>query len=158
MPGPPPRTLCPTAPEAQAMPWPRLRCICTVLGVVPYWPSDLNLRPASSLRAALVTTGLRAYPGYCHQTCSAVGVSSRWDPCPACWAATLSPRLPALAEVLPTPAAPWHPWEIIKANLLRLETTQFSRFINSFKWFTQDNKWYLWPNRKTQSELLHLKL
>lgn len=51
--------------------------------------------------------------------------------CPACQAVTLSSRLPALGEILPAPAAPWHLGGIRKRNLLGLEATQIKDLLRA---------------------------
>lgn len=107
-------------------------CLCrghgaAVPGLVACWSwpclsdlaSNLDLRPASSLRVCLVITELLASAGYHHRTCSVCLAGLPWDCvasrsgcCPACLALTLSSWLP-----IPCRAASSHYSLMHKLNL-----------------------------------------
>ena len=75
--------------------------LCWSRPCLPDLASQLDLRPASSLRICLVITELLANAGYHHRTCSVCltgvpwdCVASQWGCCPACLTVTLSSWLP----------------------------------------------------------------
>lgn len=131
--GPPPCALCPMSPRssghamAQAMlylcgAWPRTLLTFPPQRDLPHpfkllwWPQDCGW-------PSLLSPDMLCW--FCW---GLVRMSSQ---CPACWAVTLSSRLPALAEILPTPAAPWHLGGIRKGNLLSLEATQIKDLLRA---------------------------